>query len=195
MKELGQPVLTDLDGWQFTVLYTRGLKGPLQRKYNLFTTRQIFFAVFFMSEINLKRSRNLRKEDFEKYERDIKTFLKAFSPQVLANWLKKDKGNVSRKLNGIESITSNDLADFYSKLGSAITKLQNGVPPYQIELEMNPVEEDPQVFRNLWEEVRLIKETLLEHGAAIRELKQDRQPAKEKDARNAPDDPADRPKP
>jgi hypothetical protein len=84
----------------------------------------------------------------------------------------RDAGNLSKKLNGNESITRNDLRDFYSAVSSVVLKLRNGIPPYQIELEMTAGEEpEGSKGKNLWEEIRLIKATLEDHGMAIQELR------------------------
>jgi hypothetical protein len=126
-----------------------------------------------MSELKIKKGRDVRKADFEEFDKDLKLFLEAFSPQILSKWVGKNKGNLSRKLNGNKSITRKDLRDFYGSVGSVVAKLKKGISPYQIELEMaTPVIEDPESYKkNLWEEIRLIKETLEEHGTAIQELK------------------------
>jgi hypothetical protein len=141
-----------------------------------------------MPELKIYPSKNVRKADFELFAKDLGDFLEAFTQELLAKWMGRDPGNLSKKLNGNEAITRNDLRDFYSTVSSVLTRLRNGVPPYQIELEMAPIDEAPEALkkRNLWEEIRLIKETLQVHGAAIQELKSGRKgPEDEKVGENS----------
>lgn len=124
-----------------------------------------------MSEFQIRPSRNVPKADFERYAKDLELFLEAFTPQLLAEWLHKDKGNISRKLHGNEAITRNDILDFYSKLSSVVAKLKKGVNSFEIELEMeNPTDEEPKVVRNLWEEIRLIHEKMGQFHVTLTEL-------------------------
>jgi hypothetical protein len=117
-----------------------------------------------MPELKIRRADNLNQTEFEKYEKDLRLFLSVFTPQLLAKWLGKDPANISRKLSSIDPITRNDLRDFYKKLSSVVGKLKNGVDAVQIEIEMEnaaaAVDQDPEVYTNLWEEVRLLKERL-----------------------------------
>lgn len=126
-----------------------------------------------MSELNLRKAGNLSKAGFEEYQKDLKLFLDAFTSQLLAKWLNKDKGNISKKLTGIEPTTRNDIKDFYGKLSSVVQQLKNGVPAYLIELEMETeIAASPETYKNLWQEIRLIKETLQQYGMAIKELQE-----------------------
>lgn len=114
-----------------------------------------------MSEFEIRPSRNVNKADFERFAIDLELFLGAFTPQLLAEWLHKDKANISRKLHGNEPITRNDIKDFYSKLSAVVAKLREGINAFQIELEMDaPTDKDRPVIRNLWEEIRLIHEKM-----------------------------------
>ena len=114
-----------------------------------------------MSEFEIRPSRNVSRADFERFAKDLELFLGAFTPQLLAEWLHKDKGNLSRKLHGNEAITRNDIKDFYGKLSSVVAKLKEGINAFQIELEMEePTDEDRPVIKNLWEEIRLIQEKM-----------------------------------
>src|SRR5579871_5103118 len=113
-----------------------------------------------MPDLKIRPAANTRRTDFVKFAQDLELFLEAFTPQLLANWMKKDKANLSKKLNGIEPITRNDIRDFYACVSSVLTKLKEGVEAFQIELEMST--EDLQEHRkNLWEEIRLMQGTLL----------------------------------
>jgi hypothetical protein len=88
--------------------------------------------------------------------------------------LHRDKGNLSRKLRGNEAITSKDIKDFYGRLSSVITKLKQGINAYQIELEMDELtEQERPALKNLWEEIRLIREKMGQFHLALTEL-QDR---------------------
>ena len=121
-----------------------------------------------MSELHIYPAKNVSKADFEKYAKDLGLFLEAFTPQLLAEWLDKDKGNISKKLNGNEPITRNDIKDFYSKLSSIVAKLEIGVNSFQIELEMeNPTDEDRAIVKNLWEEIRLLNERMQQFDVTI----------------------------
>jgi hypothetical protein len=127
-----------------------------------------------MSEFQIRPSRNVPKADFERYAKDLELFLGAFTPQLLAEWLNKDKGNISRKLHGNEAITRNDIRDFYSKLSSVVAKLKKGINSFEIELEMeDPTDADRPVVKNLWEEIRLIHEKMGQFHLRLIEL-QDR---------------------
>jgi hypothetical protein len=127
-----------------------------------------------MSDIQIRPSRNVSKADFDLFARDLELFLGAFTPQLLADWLRKDKGNLSRKLHGSEPITRNDIRDFYGRLSAVMAKLKSGVNAFQIELEMeSPREDECPVIRNTWEEIRLIHEKMGQLHRALAQL-QDR---------------------
>lgn len=114
-----------------------------------------------MSNVQIRPSRNVSKADFDLFARDLELFLGAFTPQLLADWLHKDKGNLSRKLHGNEPITRNDVRDFYGRLSAVIAKLKAGINAFQIELEMeHPAEDECPVNRNIWEEIRLLHEKI-----------------------------------
>jgi len=123
-----------------------------------------------MSDLKMFPAGNIRKADFEKFEKEVILFLRGFTRELLAKWMGRDAGNLSRKLNGAEAVTRKDLRDFESKISSVIIKLEKGMAPHRIELEMTD-EEDPLVYKNVWEEIRLMKETLQDHDTAIQELK------------------------
>jgi hypothetical protein len=127
-----------------------------------------------MPELKLHPSRNIRKADFEQFEKDMQVFLKAFTRELLASWMHRDPGNLSKKLTGNEFITPKDLRDFYGAVSSVLIKLRNGIPAHQIAMEMMSEEEtNGYQEKNLWEEIRLIKDTLQDHDEAIQELKSD----------------------
>jgi len=121
-----------------------------------------------MPELKIRPATNVRFEDFQKFAKDLELFLKAFTPQLLAEWIKKDKGNLSKKLNGIEPITRNDIRDFYTGVSSVMEKLKNGIHAFQIELEMS-ADEPEEHKKNLWEEIRLMKATLQEQNTTLQE--------------------------
>lgn len=116
-----------------------------------------------MPELKIRPASHIPTLEFCEFTRDVAAFLEAFTPELLAKWMGKDAGNISKKLNGIEPITRKYLIDFYRTIGPILVKLKAGLPAYQIELEMMPDDEMtiPQK-RNLWEELRLIKESLAE---------------------------------
>ena len=95
----------------------------------------------------------------------------AFQPEVLAKWLEHDAGNLSKKISGKQSITPNFVIEFYSKLSSVIAKLHAGMLPHEIQMEMTVEEPTSYTYKNIWEELRLVKATLAEYGIAIQELK------------------------
>jgi DNA polymerase III delta prime subunit len=121
-----------------------------------------------MPGLKIHASSTVRRADFEKFAKDLELFLEAFTPQLLANWMKKDKGNLSKKLNGLEAITRNDIRDFYGSVSSVLTKLRKGMEAYQIELEMSRVEAEEHK-KNLWEEFHLMQATMEEHTLTLRE--------------------------
>ena len=127
-----------------------------------------------MSEMHIHPAKNVPPADFAQYAKDLQLFLEAFTPQLLAEWLNKDKGNISKKLNGNEPITRKDIKDFYSKLSSIVAKLKIGLNSFQIELEMDePTDGDLRVVKNLWEEIRLLNEKMQQFDLTLIEL-QDR---------------------
>lgn len=126
-----------------------------------------------MSKLNIRPGRNVRKPEFEQFTLDLQLFLNAFCAAQLARWMGRDKGNLSKKLNGIEPITAKDLVDFYGTVSSIISKLKSGVQPFQIEQDMAFPDDDIKVepTKNIWEELRLMKEALKKQNTAIRTLK------------------------
>ncbi|HVU96817.1 MAG TPA: hypothetical protein VHE34_16425 [Puia sp.] len=126
-----------------------------------------------MSKLNIRPGRNVRKSEFEQFTLDLQLFLNAFCAAQLARWMGRDKGNLSKKLNGIEPITTKDLVDFYGTASSVITKLEKGVPVFQIEQDMTLVDDNIKVepTKNMWEELGLVKETLKKQHAVIKTLK------------------------
>ena len=125
-----------------------------------------------MSELNVHPGRNVRKQEFDRFTSDLQLFLEAFSLSHLAQWMARDKGNLSKKLTGIEPITAKDLVDFYGTLSSVIIKLRKGVPAYIIEQDMITADDALKVTptKNIWEALRLIKEELQKQDAAIKAL-------------------------
>ena len=118
-------------------------------------------------------ARNLRNLEFERFRTDLELFLQAFPPALLAKWMKKDAGNISKKLNGIDAITQKDLFDFYGALSSVITKLEMGMPAYEIERQMDAYNQVLIVTpkENMWEAIRKMKETQQIHDAVLKRLK------------------------
>ena len=121
-----------------------------------------------MPDLKFRPAKNVRHSDFETFAKDLELFLEAFTPQLLANWMGKDKGNLSKKLNGLEPITRNDIRDFYGCVSSVVTKLKKGMEAYQIELEMTAGTAEEHK-KNLWEEFHLIQATMEEHSLTLRE--------------------------
>lgn len=126
-----------------------------------------------MSKLNIRPGRNVRKPEFDQFTLDLQLFLSAFCAAQLARWMGRDKGNLSKKLNGIEPITAKDLVDFYETVSSVVTKLEKGVPVFQIEQDMTLVDENIKVepTKNMWDELGLVKEALKKQHAAIKTLK------------------------
>jgi hypothetical protein len=119
--------------------------------------------------MNIHPAPNVPEADFATFTADVGIFLQFFPLELLARWMGRDAGNLSKKQNGKKAITRKDVIDFYRTIGSVLIKLKSGVPAYQIELEMIPDEEltDAQK-KNLWEEIRLIKQKLDELGSTLK---------------------------
>ena len=89
-----------------------------------------------MSHIKAYPSPALRPADFIKFRDDLELLLTVCAAGELAKWMGKDKGNFSKKLNGVEPITSRFLGDFYRKLGPAIGRARQGAAGYELAEEM-----------------------------------------------------------
>lgn len=126
-----------------------------------------------MSELIIRPHGNIRKLELDQFTSDLQLLLEAFCPSQLAQWMGRDKGNLSKKLNGIEPITAKDLVDFYGTVSSVVAKLRMGVSAYRIELEMTKAGDDLKVdpAKNIWEEIRLLKERLQIMDATIKTSK------------------------
>jgi len=124
---------------------------------------------FFTPDRKPVKGRGVSEVEFIKYMADMDELLFVFKQDLVALWLGKDTANFSKKMSGTDPITRNDIKDLYGKLSSVIRKLADGVLPYQIELEMSPVEE-PEGYKNLYEEMRLIKADLAQKEGEIRNL-------------------------
>ena len=95
-----------------------------------------------MSEGKAFPDERLQKAEFEKFMDDLKLLKNVFPAQKLAAWMKKDRGNLSKKINGVEPITPKFLRDFYRRLDRAIRLLKQGVPPHEVEREMDGLPEE-----------------------------------------------------
>lgn len=89
-----------------------------------------------MPHIKPYPSPRLRPADFIRFRDDLELLLTVFAARELANWMGKDKGNFSKKINGVEPVTPRFLADFYHTLGPAITRIKQGAAGYEVEEEM-----------------------------------------------------------
>ena len=100
-----------------------------------------------MSESKAFAGSKLRPADFIKFKADLELLLTVFTAQTLANWMGKDKGNFSKRLNGIDPITTKFLAEFYRKLGPVIHRIKQGAASFEVEDEMveQPKEETPYI--------------------------------------------------
>ena len=79
-----------------------------------------------MYKLNIHADRNVRKLEFDQFTSDLRLFLNTFCAAQLARWMGRDKGSLSKKLNGIKPITTKDLVDFYGAVSNVITKLKKG---------------------------------------------------------------------
>jgi hypothetical protein len=129
------------------------------------------FFELFMADLKIRRGKSISQKTFDQFGKDLGRLLDAFMAQLLAKWMGRDPGNFNKKINGIEPITRNDVKDFYRCLSSVIAKLEKNVEPYQIELEMESTAENEETpeYKNLHEEIRLIKETMKEQGKTLKE--------------------------
>lgn len=126
-----------------------------------------------MPRLKIKPGNKVDRITFEKFEKDLKILVKAFPSNLVAKWWGKAQSHLSRKLNGYEAITRKDIVDFYRKMGALPSKLENGVEPYQIELEMSePTNDEIGEYKNLYEEIRLLNDVMARHNAAIKQLQE-----------------------
>ncbi|HXB09095.1 MAG TPA: hypothetical protein VNW04_18350 [Puia sp.] len=132
-----------------------------------------------MSEINPRPGKDVGPKVFEQFVEDLKLVIGPIKPETVAKWLNMDAANFSNKMRGVgkNTVTTAFLVNFYGKLSSVIEKIHRKVPAHQIIMEMERVEE-PETYKNLHEEMRLLKETvenqgrmLSKHEAAIQALK------------------------
>jgi len=89
-----------------------------------------------MPHIKAYPSPRLRPSDFIQFRDDLELLLAVCTAQELANRMGKDKGNFSKKMNGIEPITLRFLIDFYEKLDPLITWVKQGATAHEIAEEM-----------------------------------------------------------
>ena len=133
-----------------------------------------------MPELPIFAGKRLRKEDFEQFKKDLELLLESFSPGQLAAWMRKDRRNFSRKLNGIEAITPKFLLNFRRALNPVIDRLRRGVPAYQVIIELETggevaeeqsgVEGEKVREEKVWEEIRELNRRLDELEGAMRAL-------------------------
>jgi hypothetical protein len=132
-----------------------------------------------MSPIKPYPSPRLRPSDFIRFRDDLALLLTVCTAQDLANWMGKDKGNVSKKLNGVEPITQKFLADFYQTLSPAIARIKQGAAGHEVESEMaKPTKEESAVLIRyqvkvveLSKGVEEMREELLELKAGAGEIR------------------------
>lgn len=121
-------------------------------------------------------SSRLRRVEFEKFKADLELLLTVFTSQMLARWMGKDKGNFSKRVNGVRPVTAEFLGDFYRNLEPVIARVRQGATRYQIEKEMDvrPKEEADSLIRIRVEIFELrggmsqVRVILDEHDVAIR---------------------------
>ncbi|HVU97970.1 MAG TPA: hypothetical protein VHE34_22255 [Puia sp.] len=100
-----------------------------------------------MSPIKPYPSPRVRPADFIKFRDDLALLLTVFTARELARWMGKDKGNFSKKINGVEPITPKFLNDFYRELGPAIARIKQGAAGYEVTEEMaEPSKEESAVL-------------------------------------------------
>lgn len=100
-----------------------------------------------MHQIKPFPSPRLRPSDFIQFRDDLELLLSVCTAQELANRMGKDKGNFSKKLNGIEPITLRFLVDFYAKLDPLITWVKQGATAQEIaEERAEPSKEESSIL-------------------------------------------------
>ena len=102
-----------------------------------------------MAELKAFAESRLRPADFEKFKADLELLLGTFTAQMLANWMGKDKGHLSKKINGIEPVTAKFISDFYRSLDPVISRIRQGAAPHEVEAEMSirPRESEETIVR------------------------------------------------
>ncbi|HEY4109504.1 hypothetical protein [Puia sp.] len=89
-----------------------------------------------MTEVKAIPSRQLPTSAFLSFKADLEVLLAAFSQQKLADWMKMDKGNLNKKVNGGVSITEKFLEHFNQVMEYPILRLHQGATTREIEDEM-----------------------------------------------------------
>lgn len=107
----------------------------LTTKDNNFDNSTKFFF-FLMTEVKAIPSRQLPTSAFLSFKADLEVLLAAFSQQKLADWMKMDKGNLNKKVNGGVSITEKFLEHFNQVMEYPILRLHQGATTREIEDEM-----------------------------------------------------------
>jgi len=125
-----------------------------------------------MSPIKPYPSPRVRPADFIQFRDDLKLLLTVFTARELANWMGKDKGNFSKKINGVEPITPKFLGDFYRELGPAITRIKQGAAGHEVAEEMaEPSKEQSAIVIRYQVKLHKLEEGVEEIREEILELK------------------------
>lgn len=120
-----------------------------------------------MSRIKPYPSPRLRPSDFIQFRDDLELLLTVFTAQELASRMGKDKGNFSKKLNGVEPITLRFLTDFYQTLDPLIARARQGARAHEILEELaEPSKEESAVVIKL--QVKVV-----DLAAGVQEMRQE----------------------
>jgi hypothetical protein len=90
-----------------------------------------------MPEVNAIPKKGVRISDFLSMKVDLEFLLKQFPAQKLAEWLSMDKGNLSRKINGVDKITDRFIHNFNKIMEYPILLLHQGKTPQEVEDQMD----------------------------------------------------------
>lgn len=89
-----------------------------------------------MPELNVIPKKGVSISDFLNFKADLEFLLKCFPAQKLADWLKMDKGNLSKKINGKEQVTDRFIQSFNEVMEYPVLLLHQGKSPQEVEDEM-----------------------------------------------------------
>jgi hypothetical protein len=89
-----------------------------------------------MPEVNAIPKKGVSISQFLSFKADLEYLLKQFPAQKLAEWMKMDKGNLSRKINGVDKTTNRFIGNFNEVMEYPLLLLHQGKTAPQVEEEM-----------------------------------------------------------
>jgi len=89
-----------------------------------------------MPEVNALPKKGVSISRFLSFKADLEFLLKHFPAQKLAEWMKMDKGNLSRKINGVDKTTDRFIGNFNEVMEYPVLLLHQGKTTREVEEEM-----------------------------------------------------------